>query len=107
MEENATMMSAAEKVAALQALQGSSGWAILVEILNDNKKYLEEAILSAVDPETRTEMTEKEIEQARHKRGLTIELIDTPQKLIDEIKRSEKVEIVNFDPYEIAKQEKE
>lgn len=78
----------------------------MVEILEENKKWLEDAILSGLDPDTGERMTEKEQDEARNKRGLTIELIETPEKLIMELKGSKDIKIINFDPYDAVSEEK-
>lgn len=93
-------LSDAQQIGALKELQMSIGWNMLLEVLEDNKAFLEKAILDRKDPQTGDKLSNKEIDDARHKRLLTIELIKTPQKLIRLIERSKAIEIKNFDPYE-------
>ena len=73
------------RVSALKSLVASSGWAILVGIMNDNINYLESAILDKVNPETGEDITDEQVEFLRIKRGLNIELRDTPKNYSKEI----------------------
>lgn len=98
--ETPKRLSDAEQVAALQVLQTSIGWNMVVDVLKDNQKFLEHAILDRIDPQTKKKMTEEEVDEARRKRALMIELMDTPAKLIKFIQETERPEAVNFDPYE-------
>jgi len=98
-------------VAALASMQASTGWAIMVKILNDNIKYLETAILNGIDPITKLKLTDEEVEGARVKRNLNIELRDTPANYAKEVKRTGEIPD-DDDPYfktmaEIKKAEKE
>lgn len=91
-------------IAALMSLQASQGWAIIRKILDDNLKYLETAILEKIDPISKEKLTEKEIETLRIKRGLNIELRDTPQnyvKVVQEIGEAP----IEYDPYYKTKEE--
>jgi len=87
------------EVAALLSMQASAGWAILLNILEENIKYLEKAILDKVDPLTQAPIDDKEIENLRVKRGLNIELRDTPKNYIKKLQPDEAKEGENFDPY--------
>lgn len=98
--ETPKRLSDAEQVGALEALQVTIGWNMVVEVLVDNQKYLERMILERIDPYTKKKLTETEVDEARHKRELTIELMETPAKLIKFIQDTERPEDVNFDPYE-------
>lgn len=93
-------LSSAEQISALTVLQTSIGWAMLIEQLEFNKQYLEKAILERIDPYTGETMKEEDVDDARRKRKLIIELMETPQKLKRHIEKSEGSEPVNFDPYE-------
>lgn len=93
-----------QAVAALMSMQASEGWAIVVKILDDNIKYLEACILDRVDPITKEALGDKEIADARVKRGLNIELRDTPKNYIATIEEEGEVP-ENFDPYFKTKEE--
>jgi hypothetical protein len=85
-------------LASLLVLQASSGWAIIVKILNENITYLEQAILNKIDPVMKCELTDDEVEILRIKRNLNIDLRDTPQNFSKQL--TEQLEIPeNFDPY--------
>ena len=85
-------------IAAMESLQASAGWAILLKILNDNIAYLESAIISKIDPATRATMSDIEIEELRLKRNLNIELRDTPANYSKTV-ASSGVAPKNYDPY--------
>ena len=90
---------AAENViGALASLQASVGWAVIVKILNDNIKYLELAILGKIDPVTKAPLNDKQVEVLRTKRGLNIELRDTPANYSKVVKDMGGVPI-EYDPY--------
>ncbi len=85
-------------VGALMSLQTSQGWAIIVKILNDNIAYLEKAILDKIDPATKEVLSDKDVEELRVKRGLNIELRDTPQNYTKVVKDNGTVP-EEYDPY--------
>jgi len=87
-----------DEVSALKSLQASRGWAILVKILNENIKYLETAILEKIDPGTKVILSDDEIEILRTKRGLNIELRDTPANYTKVIRDQGEIP-ENYDPY--------
>ena len=85
-------------IGALASLQASVGWAVIVKILNDNIKYLELAILGKIDPVTKAPLNDKQVEVLRTKRGLNIELRDTPANYSKVVKDMGGVPI-EYDPY--------
>jgi len=85
-------------IAALTSMQASTGWAIMVKILNENIKYLEVAILEKIDPVTKMAITDAEVEILRTKRSLNIDLRDTPANYSKVIKNAGEVP-VEYDPY--------
>lgn len=85
-------------IGAINSLQASTGWAIMLEIMNDNVKYLEKCIIDKFDPLSKSELTDKDIEFLRVKRTLNIDLRDTPQNYIKNLTASGKVP-ENYDPY--------
>jgi len=91
---------------ALTALQASEGWAIILKVLNENIAYLEKAILEKKDPASGEGLDDKEIDDARYKRSLNIDLRDTPQNYI-RIVRDSGQEPENYDPYPRTKKEVE
>lgn len=85
-------------IASLASMQASTGWAIMVKILNDNIKFLESAILEKIDPHTKVRLTDEEVEILRIKRSLNIDLRDTPQNYSRIIKEVG-AEPIDYDPY--------
>jgi hypothetical protein len=98
-KQEAPAVDAVENIiAALTSLQASTGWAIVKKILDDNIKYLETAILEKVDPITKLPLDDKEIEVLRTKRGLNIELRDTPANYSKVVKDTGEIP-TEYDPY--------
>jgi len=85
-------------VGSLASLQASTGWALIVKILNDNISYLEQAIINKIDPLSKEPLTEKEVEEARLKRSLSIDLRETPANYSKQVKDTGEVP-EEFDPY--------
>lgn len=89
-----------EIISALTLLQINPGWQIVVQVLNDNIKILEQQILDKIDLITHKELTDIQVEELRLKRSLNIEVRDTPENYIKQlsVERLEKKE-EEFDPY--------
>lgn len=102
--EKPVKTSIENSVGALVSLQASTGWAIIVGIIDDNLAYLEKGILEKVDPITKEPLSEVEIETLRLKRGLNIELRNTPQKYTQAITKTGQLP-KNYDPYYKNKEE--
>lgn len=90
--------------ASLDSLEASTGWGIIRNILDENIKFLEECILTGVDPITKTELDSKAIEEARIKRSLNIEVRDTPKNYRAKID-TEGATPKNFDPFYMTREE--
>lgn len=83
---------------ALKSLEVSIGWSIITNILNDNIKFLEQAIINKIDPVTQETLSDSEIEILRIKRNLNIDLRDTPKNYSKVIQDTSEVP-ENYDPY--------
>lgn len=94
--------SVATKIAALMSLQNSEGWALILQVMNDNKAYLEQLIIEAFDKETGNDLTPQQQDGCRYKLKLIKELIDTPNNLIKILETSSD-EKMDFDPYAHSK----
>lgn len=70
-----------EEIAALTALEVHTGWQIILRILRENIEVLEYCILEGVDMNGKR-LSDKDIEDLRHKRGIYKELLDTPKMYI-------------------------
>jgi hypothetical protein len=90
-----------DRISALKSLLVSAGWKIILEVLEGNIKYLESIVLDRKDLYTGAIIDdEKEIESARLKRALSVELKDLPQTLINKVRGISKTEEEeNDDPY--------
>lgn len=85
-------------VLALQAMAATEGWAIIVRICESNIEYLEKAIISKCDPQTKTILSDSEVDNLRAKHDYLVELKNTPENYR---KALTKIDIApeNFDPY--------
>lgn len=92
------LTSNAEKIAALMALQATQGWALILQVLVENKEYLERLIISAIDPETGLKLEPAAQDEARYKLKLVEELMNTPAGYIEALKQADGGP-VEFDPY--------
>lgn len=85
-------------IGSLKSLEVSPGWAIIVNILNENIKYLEQCIISKFDTLTQLELSDSEIEILRIKRNLNIDLRDTPKNYTKVIQDTGEIP-EDYDPY--------
>lgn len=91
-------------IAALTSMQATTGWAVIVKILNENIAYLENAIIEKIDPVSKEKLTEKETDLFRKMRGLNLDLLNTPKNYIQVLKDTSEVPI-EYDPYFKTKKE--
>jgi hypothetical protein len=82
----------------LISLQTTEGWQVITGILNDNIKFLEQAILESRDPLTKEMLTAEQVDLLRVKRSLNIDLRDTPQNYIKVLEKTDEVD-EEYDPY--------
>lgn len=89
-----------DQVDVLDNLRNSQGWKIIVKIMKDNARDLEEKIVNKVDGER--VLNNDDVDQLRYKRGYLLDLINTPDRLIDKINNSdvETNDYNHYDPYE-------
>ncbi len=89
-----------EIIADLQVMQATAGWAIMIQIIENQLIILNEMILNKTHNgrEDGQEITDADVDQLRHKRGYLIDLRDTPQRYIQTL-QTEDVQPENFDPY--------
>jgi len=85
-------------VLALQSMAATEGWAIIVRICDSNIDYLERAIISKCDPQTKRVLSDFEVDQLRAKHDYLVELRDTPANYAKQLSM-ESIAPENFDPY--------
>lgn len=90
--------SSAGKINALVALQNTEGWQIVRTTIMENVKYLERAILEGRDPMTSVALQSDEIESLRSKRAINIEVMETPNTIIERLTTFD-MSPENYDPY--------
>lgn len=91
--------NATDEVLALQSLEASMGWAVMVRILKENITYLEQLILNKVDPLTNIILSEIDVDKLRYKREISKEFLDTPKNYIKMLTPKEEIETTDPDPY--------
>lgn len=85
-------------VAAMDALQVSEGWQMIVQNFDANIKYIENLILEKTDQEGNL-LEEDQVDNLRNKREIMLDLIKTPQNFISMAKTQGVAAIEDLDPY--------
>lgn len=89
-----------EIISDLQVMQATSGWAIMIQIIESQLTTLNDMILNktANGREDGGAITNEDVDELRIKRGYLIDLRDTPQRYIQTL-QTEDVQPEDFDPY--------
>lgn len=90
-----------ELVEHMNILINTSGWLLLKQIMMGNIAVLEEAIIDRKDPETDMKLTDEELDEARKTRAVMKELIEKPEKLIEQFTRQASIQLPTYDPYAV------
>lgn len=88
-----------EAVEDLMNMQGTRGWALIIEFLQDNIKELEKFILDPTLKDGDTPYTEQEINLFRDKLRIQKGFANLPENLIKVISESPVEGQIDFDPY--------
>ncbi|MFH1559019.1 MAG: hypothetical protein ABIC19_00660 [Patescibacteria group bacterium] len=91
-------VSPEDQIVYLEDLQSSHGWQIITRICEGNIEYLDKMIIKKKDSETGEELTDKEVDRLRDKRGYLVELMETPKNFIEKLTQSN-IPPEEFDPY--------
>lgn len=89
--------SNAGKIASIKAMQHSEGWALMLQVLTEQKDILERLIINAFN-DRGEKLTPAEQDEARYKLGLVNDLINSPAGYIQALEQSGS-EVTTFDPY--------
>lgn len=89
----------AAKIASLQLVVQTPGWALIKQVLQENMDYLGRLLIRGADPDTGEKLTEDEQKDARRKYELTEALMKTPEGYIAALERAEANKPVDYDPY--------
>lgn len=87
-----------DKIIALQSLQHSIGWKIILHALDINIDYLGDLIINKIDDKGK-KLTEDELDQARFKRLNNKELKTFPDELIKKFTPRTENTQKTYDPY--------
>jgi hypothetical protein len=87
------------EIMALKSLVNQEGWQILVRIMEENISVLDFAILNKLNPETREPLTNEEVDKARDKRMLNIELKDLPNNYLKALLEEDRDTTPDLDPF--------
>jgi hypothetical protein len=96
-----------EIIASLRAMQETSiGWQIVVSIIKENIRLLDEQIISKQEADTGRELTDAEVDHLRDLREINKEVMETPNGYINELTKDEP-EDNDPDPFPRVKERKE
>lgn len=85
-------------IVAIESLKANAGWQFLVQIFNENLKFIANRIISKVS-ETGKELTNEEVDILRFKYEYLNEIMNKPDKFLKELRRTDETE-EDLDPYQ-------
>lgn len=94
-----TKAQAEALVTYLQALKTHPGWMVMVQVMELNIDAFEESILSKMDVMTGAKLSEEQIDEYRLKRFYMKQLIEKPDEMIAQFKKSAGIPMPEYDPY--------
>jgi 5-bromo-4-chloroindolyl phosphate hydrolysis protein len=86
------------QVLELRALLMSPGWQIVRKNISDNIEVLKFQILRKIDFNTKKELADSEVDRLRDQLNFMEDIIDTPEKIIEQLSPNEEME-EDPDPY--------
>lgn len=99
---NIDNLSYDERIEILKNFKSSRGWQLVKRVLEDNKSYLEHALLNGEDPVSGQELTDQETKRLRDKLSYLKDLLNTPETFIDKLEHArdaDEEEEPDLDPY--------
>ena len=85
-------------IVAIESLKANAGWQFLVQVFNENLKFLADRIISKIS-ETGKELTNEEVDIMRFKYEYLNEIMNKPDKFIKELTRTDQID-EDLDPYQ-------
>jgi len=85
-------------IVAIESLKANAGWQFLVQVFNENLKFLADRIISKTS-ETGKELTNEEVDIMRFKYEYLNEIMNKPDKFIKELTRTDQID-EDLDPYQ-------
>lgn len=92
-------------ILALESLKVNAGWIFLMQLFAENKRVLAEMIIEKKDIDGKA-INEEQADEARYKHGYLKELMDTPEKYINQL-TDHKTDIDENDPYDQGNTQKD
>ncbi len=86
-------------IAHLTQLKLGAGWALMKQILEGNMAVLERAIITRIDPQTGTKLSEAQLDEMRSKHAVFGEVVEKPDQLIELFRKQSGGFVPAYDPY--------
>lgn len=84
-------------IVAIESLKANAGWQFLVQVFNENLKFIADRIITKTS-ENGTELTNEQVDILRFKYEYLNEIMNKPDKFLKELTRTDQPEEDN-DPY--------
>jgi hypothetical protein len=88
----------AKIIVALESLKHNAGWQFLVQVFEENLKYIGTQIISKTDGEKI--LTDSEVDSLRDKYAYLKEIVDKPDFFLNKLRVEDPTENTNLDPYD-------
>lgn len=95
-EDKATQQ---EMILQLENLKHQEGWKILQRVFQNNIKFLENLIIKKIDDQGNAIEKEVMVDRLRDKRGYMVDLMDSPDNLIEQLRTNDEAVVEELDPY--------
>lgn len=86
-------------IAHLNQMKLSEGWRLMKQILEGNMAVLERAIITKIDPQTGTKLSEAALDELRGKLAVFGEVVEKPDQLIEMFRKQSGGFVPAYDPY--------
>jgi len=84
----------------LKEMLNSGGWKFMSQVLDGNKSLLEQQIVTKQNFETKTSLTDEEVDDLRMQHAQIVQLSEMPKKLIEQYQKPEEAQgEIEYDPY--------
>jgi len=84
----------------LKEMLNSGGWKFMSQVLDGNKALLEQQIVTKQNFETKTSLTDEEVDDLRMQHAQIVQLSEMPKRLIEQYQKPEEAQgEIQYDPY--------